>query len=130
MTTLSQFPNIYRFITELPRSKKLFYGKVLLVSFVSGFLIMATFLKGFELVQSVHAVQTLDERRSDLVEQKTYWEQVISKHEGYRDAYFKLALLSYQLGDEKGMKIYLDKTLEIDPNFQEGRVFANSVSEE
>lgn len=130
MNLPAQFPNIYRFITELPRARQLYYGKILIVSFVSGFLLMASVLKSAELIQSVQAVQTLDQQRNALLDEKTYWEQVVAKHEGYRDAYFKLAVISYQLGEREQMHKYLDKALEIDPNFQEGREFKSNISGE
>ncbi len=47
-----------------------------------------------------------------------FWEKVVSERPGYRDGYLQLAILNYQLYENDKAKEYLNKALEIDPNFE------------
>lgn len=64
--------------------------------------------------------QVLGERQA-ITEKTAYWEEVARKYKGYRDAYFQLAVLHYQLGNIEKANIYLQEALRLDPNFEEGR---------
>ncbi|HUS52312.1 MAG TPA: hypothetical protein VMX77_02495 [Candidatus Bathyarchaeia archaeon] len=50
-----------------------------------------------------------------------YWERITAEKENYRDAYLQLALLHYQLFENKKAQEYLDQVLELDPNFEPAR---------
>jgi hypothetical protein len=125
-----QFPKIYRFIPELPSGLTLFHLKIFLVSFVSGFLLIAISLKGYTLMRALNQIQANSLARVQLLQERSYWEDVSSRHQGYRDAYFKVALLSYQLGDLTTTKTYLQKTLTTDPMFGPAKAFAKRIGEE
>lgn len=123
----TQFPNIYRFITELPRERQVFYGKIFLFSFITTFLLVSIMLRGYQLFEGFQILGTASAHRQQVEQERMYWQDVVSRHAGYRDAYFKLAVLSYQLGEKDKAKTYLTTTLEIDPNFKEGREFAKKM---
>lgn len=122
-----QFPNIYRYFPELLSEKTMFYLKITAVSFVSGFLAMAATIKGYEILQSLSLLRRANAQESYIKEERAYWEEVVKRHQGYRDAYFKLAILSFQLGEKEKTKKYLREVFLIDPNFEEGRRFAKEV---
>ena len=88
---------------------------------------MAISLKGYHLISRVEALRVAQVQRSELSGQLQYWEEVIQKHQGYRDAYFKAAVLSYQLGEKAKAKRYLEEVLALDPNFREGRDFGEQT---
>lgn len=46
------------------------------------------------------------------------WEAIISEKPDYRDGYLQLALLHYKLYENEKAKEYLQKALELDPNFE------------
>lgn len=46
------------------------------------------------------------------------WEQIVSEKPDYRDAYLQLALFHYKLYENEKAKDYLQKALELDPNFE------------
>lgn len=121
------FPSINRFITELPRAERMFYLKIFLVSFISSFLLVAIGAKGVTLITTVGQLQAAAEKREELQKQQQYWEKVVVEHEGYRDAYFQLALLSYQLGERNKAQRYMDQVLELDPNFEPGKALAREL---
>lgn len=122
-----KFPNISRFITELPRERQLYYLKIFCFSFVSTFLLVSIMLRGYQLVGGLHFLRVASAQRQEIEKERVYWEDVVKRHEGYRDVYFKLAVLSYQLGETDKARTYLRNTLDIDPNFKEGREFAKKV---
>lgn len=48
-------------------------------------------------------------------------EKVVQQYPNYRDGFFKLALLEYRLENKEKAKLYVEKALKIDPNFEKGR---------
>jgi tetratricopeptide (TPR) repeat protein len=63
-----------------------------------------------------------DERsREDIEREIIKWEKVISEKHNYRDAYFRLAVLNYQIFKNEAARQYLDKAMALDPNFEEGK---------
>lgn len=96
---------------------------------MSGFLLVAISLQGVTLLQVFSQIQASRLERDQLAMERSYWEDVLSRHQGYRDAYFKVALLSYQLGDMQTTKTYLAKTLTVDPTFLAAKNFAKRIGE-
>lgn len=101
-----KFPSNYRIITVIVLS-------LVLIALIS--LISLDFYKNFGEKQRV------GEERQKLVSEILFWQGIIAKHKDYRDAYFKLASLEYQLKNFNQARKYLQKVLEIDPNFEVGR---------
>ena len=65
------------------------------------------------------------ELRQKLYDSKTqeikFWEENLSKYPEYRDAYFRLAILRYEVGDFGESESYLKKVFLLDPSFEEGK---------
>ncbi len=122
-----KFPRIPRLITELPQKKWFFYGKIACFSLITTVLLVTIILRGYELFQGIQVLEAATTKRDEIAKERTYWQDVVSRHPGYRDAEFKLAVLSYQLGEKEKAKEYLNEALTIDPNFKEGREFAKQV---
>lgn len=120
-----QFPRIPRFITEssLPSFKFVLFG------LVTTLLVAGIVLRLAQIQQGVAAMQLNNLKRQELLLEKNYWQDVIRRHPGYRDATFKLAVLSLRLGQKDDAKMYIDQTLQIDPNFKAGRELAQRLSE-
>lgn len=105
----SHFPNIFRSFPE-----KLFF--LLFILFFS--LLIGS---GFRVYENFQQRQRVLGERLTITEKITYWEEIVKKYKGYRDAYFQLAVLHYQLGNKDKSYTYLQETLKLDPNFEEGR---------
>jgi len=111
-----QFPKIYRFITE--RFKKSEQDlKILIVGFAFGVIVTLVVLAALDLAASIRSFNALKSQRQTLLSQVNYWQGVVEKQSGYRDGYFMLAVLEYQLKDFDKSKEYLKKVVAIDPNF-------------
>lgn len=46
-----------------------------------------------------------------------YWQQIASDSPTYQEAWIQLSVLSYQLSSSQEAKLYLEKALELDPNW-------------
>lgn len=105
------FPRISRVITE----------KWFLIGLVCGILLVGIFIVASNIQANIQEKKDLEQKRETIKQQITYWQENARKYPGYRDAYFQLALLEYQLGDAQSSQNYLNKVESIDPNFQEAQ---------
>lgn len=87
------------------------------MSFLTTFLGVALALQGVSVSKSLSTLRNIEGERSKIESEVKYWEDIAAIRPGYRDAYFKLALLEYQLGNKDKTRFYIEKTLEIDPNY-------------
>jgi hypothetical protein len=95
-------------------------GEALRIFVVLIFMLTAI-LVGIDFKNNFIAKQEIDLRRGTLVKNLNFWEDFISKHENYRDAYFQASILEYKLGDSSKAKLYVEKGLALDPNSQDGK---------
>lgn len=95
--------------------------KIILFSFVSIILLLSIILVLFDIKNLLIKKEIMDLGRSKTLEQIGYWQSVVEKRPDYRDGYFQLSVLSYQIGKKDDAIVYLEKALQIDPNFEEGR---------
>ncbi|HSW88838.1 MAG TPA: hypothetical protein VLG12_06775 [Candidatus Saccharimonadales bacterium] len=105
----SYFPKISRVITE----------RWFLIGLVSGVLLVGIIIIAGNIQANIEERKNLEQKRAKIKQEITYWQESARKYPGYRDAYFQLALLEYQLGDAQSSQSYLNKVESIDPNFQE-----------
>ncbi len=134
----SQFPNIYRTITESKvfkrlkklefrlvlqsKHKKLIYYFGLIVSFaIIIFLIFGISVLSFRLYENIRLVTKISSERNALREKINFWQSIANKYEGYKDAYFQIALLEYRRGNFKKALEYNKKALLLDPNFEDSK---------
>lgn len=106
-----KFPSISRLITDV---KPLMLVILILI-------VVSLGLQAFILYKNVEDFQKLDREKKELISKIDYWKGIVNKYENYRDGYFKLAVLEYKIGDIVSSREYLKKTLELDPNFDEGK---------
>lgn len=67
--------------------------------------------------------------RQKVMNEIVYWQHVADTHKDYRDAYFALASLEYQVKDFSKAWVYIQKCLTLDPNYQQGRNLEKIISE-
>ncbi len=137
------FPNNNRIISEqlVLLKQALHSGKVILVQ---RFKIFFFVLFGFFIVLPLLILTALtilnlknDQQKKDramierqkVMDKITYWQHVADAHKEYRDAYFVLAALEYQVKDFSKAWSYVQKCLVLDPNYQQGRNLEKIISE-
>jgi len=84
------------------------------------FIIPVVFI-GSDVNKTLIERQVVFNERQKIETEKEYWVGIVTKHPNYRDGYFKLALLEYQLKNYNESRTHLEKTLQLDPNFEKGR---------
>jgi len=131
----SQFPNIYRIITESnlvkkirkswirlsnqPRLKEFFLIlSAILVFAIISVLTVGIVIFSLSFYKNYTMYQKLFGKRQNLQNQINFWESVWQKYPGYKDAYFRAAILEYQLSDFQKAQDYNQKALMLDPNFE------------
>lgn len=50
-----------------------------------------------------------------------YWQEIVKEKPDYRDAYLKLAVLNWQVYENEKARLFLQKALDLDPNYELGR---------
>ncbi len=124
----SQFPNIYRFITEdIYSAKTVHVYKVSVASFFSGILLIAIVLEANILLQNIEIAKKTVKEREQVAVEATYWKHISESYAGHRDIYYRIATLEYKLGNINQSKEYLRKALEADPNFDGAKVLGARV---
>lgn len=115
------FPHIYRTITDsifLPEIKK---GLRLWVAVFSVILVLFIIGRGYQAYFLSQEQKKQESMREKIYKEIAYWEGVTSTNQGFRDAYFMLALLNYRIEERDRAIFYLNKALLLDPNFERGR---------
>lgn len=128
-TAKNYFPKINLIFTESSVLK--FTGKhqrSFLIGFTSALIILGIVAVSIDAYRNYKDNQRLKIEREKISNEISFWKSASEKYPNFRDAYFKLAILNYQLKDFKKSKEYLDKALRIDPNFKEGRVLEKKLS--
>ena len=114
------FPKIFRFITER--------GVFVVVSLVSLVLLTAIIMQGAQLKKTLHQAEVAKGQRAELTKELAYWQDVVRQYGNYRDAYFKIATIQYQLGEGAQAKKTLEKVVALDPNFENAKVLGAKIS--
>lgn len=58
------------------------------------------------------------ERPQEVRQEIEFWKEIIKEKSNYRDAYFQLAVLNYQIHQKEKTVKYLQKVFDLDPNFE------------
>ncbi len=118
-TRQKQFPNFYRFITEALKplgvrgewAKKGIYACFILV-------LLAIIAISLHLFVSLKTISNSADNSLGIAQEAVYWQNVEKTYPNYRDSYFQLALIAYQVGNLKRARLYLKQAEAIDPNYQ------------
>lgn len=91
------------------------------VGIAMGATIIGIIIVGLDLGKNLSEKQKINQGKEKVLSEVKFWQEVSQKYKGYRDAYFKLALLEYQLGNTEKSRTYLKEVYSLDPNFEKGR---------
>ena len=119
--TASKLPRNSRFIPEKIKDEF-----ILLTGFIV--IIVAGIIVGFDLYKNISEQKELSIKANSLQSRLIFWQEQVKNRPDYRDGYFSMALISYQLKDFESSRNYLDKALSIDPNFEKGRELQKLLS--
>lgn len=116
-------PRNYRSFTEAFKKRSKLIQKIKFQSIV--FLYIATIalilFMTFDLLKNFQRQKEINFQREKIESQVKLWQDIADKFQGYKEAYYQLASLEYQLGNIDKAKIYINKALYLDPNFEKSR---------
>lgn len=119
-----KFPRNYRIIPESwSKDEVAFFAGAVLI-------LIAILVVTFNLFLNLNDENKLANKKIKLTRQEIFWKEQVKVHPDFRDAYFSLALVEYQLNNLAEAKINLDKALVLDPNFKEGKELKSKLSGE
>lgn len=113
------FPRILRFITEK--------WKFVVIGLVSMVVLTGIVSQLVLLNHNLTILHKLQQKRTGLVSELSYWENIAKEYKDYRDAYFRIASLQFQLGKIEAAKESLDMVIGLDPNFQNAQVLGARI---
>lgn len=125
-----QFPKIYRIITEpfhlFKKSKNKnskIFKKLKFQGLVTFYIVITALilLLSFDLLISLQKQKEINFERTKIQSEIKLWEAISVKYQGYKEAYYQLALLNYRIGEIDKAKFYINKALYLDPNFEKAR---------
>lgn len=116
------FPKISSF-----KLLKLYKGALKI--FVIFTFVITAVIVGLDLQNNLQMKKNIDSQREILIKELSFWEDFISEHQNYRDAYFQASILEYRLGNALKAKEYVGKGLALDPNSQEGKKIEKFLNE-
>lgn len=116
------FPKISSF-----KLLKLYKGALKI--FVIFTFVITAVIVGLDLQNNLLMKKNIDSQREILIKELSFWEDFISEHQNYRDAYFQASILEYKLGNALKAKEYVGKGLALDPNYQEGKKIEKFLNE-
>lgn len=116
------FPKISSF-----KLLKLYKGALKI--FVIFTFVITAVIVGLDLQNNLQMKKNIDSQREILINELSFWEDFISEHQNYRDAYFQASILEYRLGNALKAKEYVGKGLALDPNSQEGKKIEKFLNE-
>ena len=126
-----EFQNIFRFITEQKYFKRIkkHQWRLITAGFVSAIILGAIVIVGADSYKNYQENKRLSEKRENIETQIKFWKSINQKYPGFRDSYFELAILEYQLKDFSKSREYLKEVLRLDPNFKSGRRLGSILNE-
>ncbi len=122
--TVKKSPRNYRIIPEKWNRDE--------VAFFAGavFILLAILFITVNLFSNINEENKLANKKIALTRQELFWKDQVRDKPDFRDAYFSLALVEFQLKNMEAAKQNVEKALAIDPNFKEGKELQIKISGE
>lgn len=122
-----RFPSIPRIIPEA-LIRKYIFNKIFLTALCCGFLTITIAMVGYETGQNWLKLSELQQQRKVIEQKAAQWKKILGKYKGYRDGYYQLAVLEYQLGDKQAAYDNLQEIKKIDQNDSEADKFIEKLT--
>lgn len=71
--------------------------------------------------QNIFVLSEKQQEKHILVSQIAYWKNIVGLHNGYRDAWYQLAMLEYRMGSGQAAYDHAKEALRIDPEFADAK---------
>lgn len=96
--------------------------------FVSILVLITLLLTGYNLYSYSHRKTEVLGIKSDPLQEKLYWQELLTKNPSYRDAWIQIAKIDLETGDTGSAAEDLQKAKTIDPNSTKVLTFEKELS--
>jgi len=110
-----KFPRNYRIIPEKIKREELIFT-IGIFSIFAAILILSA-----DLYSNINEQKKVTDEKIRILNEISFWQNIASERPNYRDAYYNLAILNYELRDFETAGLNLEKALSLDPNFEKGK---------
>lgn len=100
------------------------------VYFVLAILAIFSFVLIFIFVELLDQYQVLQEEQASIKSELLYWENAMVTVPNSPDIYFQAGVAAFQLGDKDLAAQYINKAIELDPDFQAAQQLQEKISNE
>lgn len=113
-----------KYLSSNPKLKKL-----TIITYILFVVLLVTIIvfSSIDIYRNFQTLKNVNLKRDELTQNIQLWQSIAEKYPGYKDAYFKIALMEYQIGNYKLAKEYVEKTLMLDPNFGNARTLKKII---
>jgi tetratricopeptide (TPR) repeat protein len=118
-----KLPIISRYIPKMIAM----HWELIFTSFVSGVLLMTAGIVTNDILSEYHKLRAIETERAQIAAKRSKWEEIAKHFPDYRDAYFQVALASYQLGDGKKARDTIQRVLRLDPQFAPAKALESKI---
>lgn len=128
-STKRELPQIFRRITaRVPFLASIHLWRRLIVLIILSMIVLQIVQMGQRLYSNYYESQLLLAEKQAIEAEIAEWEKIVVERPGYRDGYFELAVLTYQLNRIEETKRYLNGVFELDPNYQPARELEKEIN--
>lgn len=127
---MKQFPKNFRFIPEAYRTmlrrafaNTFFWSLFLIVVVLSAMAIIVR-----DIAQNKADISHMQLQRLEKEKEVIAWQKRLAVYPEYRDGYYKLAEVYYELGNKKKAVEALNQSLSIDPEFSAAKLLLSEVT--
>lgn len=92
-------------------------------------LILFSFVLTFVFVELLDQYKTVQEEQASIRSELLYWENALATVPNSPDIYFQAGVAAFQLGDKVRANTYINKALELDPQFESARELQERIEE-
>ncbi|OGH47812.1 MAG: hypothetical protein A3A51_03850 [Candidatus Levybacteria bacterium RIFCSPLOWO2_01_FULL_39_10] len=110
-----KFPSNYLNFPEGLRKEELLFVLGILTIFTAILIISA------DIYTTIKDQKRVTNEKVRILNEISFWENEVKEKPNFRDAYFNLALLNYEIRKFDEARVYLNKVFSLDPDFEEGR---------
>jgi hypothetical protein len=109
-----QFPNIFR---TIPENKVSF----VLISPLIIVLLLFVLILCKDIYSNAIILLSIANKKAEIKSKINFWKSIADKYDGYKDAYFQIAVLEYSLGNFSLSKQFVNKAFLLDPDFDNAK---------
>lgn len=91
------------------------------------FLVLLSAMLTLIIVQLYADYRRAVEERQKAIDSLSYWEEIVTSHPNFTDAYYNAGIYAAKLGDRQKAYDYLKRAINLDPEFEEAKELEEKI---